>query len=306
MPVDAHTTSSLAKLSFSQKERLAYIEMRVYFLGLLRRVDIEARFGIASAAATRDLAIYKELAPNNLFYDPVQRFYNPSSSFIPVFELENDRVLTWLLHGFGDGLRGPKRVIPCDGPISLVNPDLHSLALITRAIHLGQIIRIQYLSLKSGPANRDVVPLALIDNGQRWHIRCFDRKSNSFRDFVLTRMIKIHVLDEFACDNEKLSADEQWQRIVDIELVPHPKLTWPQAVVADYSMKNNQLKFKVRAATVGYMLRRWMVDCSIDANLSPYEYHLWLRNNQTLYGVESATLAPGYTQQHESSIKVLV
>jgi hypothetical protein len=36
------------------------------------------------------------------------------------------------------------------------------------------------------------------------------------------------------------------------------------------------------------------VDCSPEHSLDPKEHHLWLNNPQTLYGVESAALAPGY------------
>jgi hypothetical protein len=46
----------------------------------------------------------------------------------------------------------------------------------------------------------------------------------------------------------------------------------------------------------GYVLRRWSVDTSPDHSLDPASHHLWLSNPQTLYGVESAALAPGYTR----------
>lgn len=47
-----------------------------------------------------------------------------------------------------------------------------------------------------------------------------------------------------------------------------------------------------RAALAGYMLRRWSIDCSPDHSLDPASHHLWLRNPQTLYGVERAVFAP--------------
>ena len=49
----------LAELTQSQRDRLAFIELRVRFVGEIRRQDLVARFGIQSAAATRDLALYK-------------------------------------------------------------------------------------------------------------------------------------------------------------------------------------------------------------------------------------------------------
>ena len=93
-----------------------------------------------------------------------------------------------------------------------------------------------------------------------------------------------------------LPADEQWARIVDMELVPHPGIAWPKAVEADYGMQDGVLKTKARAALAGYVLRRWSIDSTPDHTLDHAAHHLWLRNPQTLYGVESAVLAPGRVQ----------
>ena len=111
---------------------------------------------------------------------------------------------------------------------------------------------------------------------------------------MLTRITKASELDEVVTEHEMLGADEQWARIVDLELIPHPRIEWPKAVESDYGMQDGVLKFKTRAALAGYVLRRWSIDSSPDHGLDPSVHHLWLRNTQTLYGVESASLAPGY------------
>ena len=49
-------------LGQAQRERLAYIDFRLYFLGEVSRADIASRFGVAPAGATRDLAVYREAA----------------------------------------------------------------------------------------------------------------------------------------------------------------------------------------------------------------------------------------------------
>jgi hypothetical protein len=54
------------------------------------------------------------------------------------------------------------------------------------------------------------------------------------------------------------------------------------------------LELNVRAALAGYLLRRWNVDCTEECTLNGGEYHLWLRNRQTLYGAENLAIAPGY------------
>lgn len=282
-------------VSQTQRERLAFLELRAFFTGELRRGDIEARFGVKPAAASRDLSSYRDLAPENLDYDAVARCYRPSAFFKPVFEFSTERVLAWLLQGFGDGLDLKLRqVAPCEGPGQLVKPDLEVLATITRALVAKKAVRVNYLSLSSGSKCRELVPVALADNGLRWHIRAFDRERDRFGDFVLTRIVKAQEIDGEVTEREHLVADEQWARIVDLELVPHPGIEWPKAVEADYRMVDGVLRIKSRAALAGYVLRRWNIDSSPDHRLDYASHHLWLCNPQTLYGVESAALAPGH------------
>lgn len=222
---------SLAKpmdVSQTQRERLAFLELRAFFTGELRRGDIESRFGVKPAAASRDLSSYRDIAPNNLDYDAPARCYRPSASFKPVFEFSTERVLAWLVQGFGDGLDLKLRqVTPCEGPGHLVKPDLDVLATITRALVAKHAVRVNYLSLTSGSNPRVLVPVALADNGLRWHVRAFDRERNRFGDFVLTRIAKAQEIDGDVQESEQIGADEQWARIVDLELVPHPGITWP-------------------------------------------------------------------------------
>lgn len=284
--------------SQAQRERLAFLELRAFFTGELRRSDIEARFGIKPAASSRDLALYREIAPDNLEYDMAGRCYRPSKSFHPVFDFNADRVLAWLLQGFGDGLDlGLKQAAPCEGPGQLTRPDLSVLGAVTRSICARRPIRISYLSLTSGNKRREAVPVALADNGLRWHVRAFDREKGRFADFVLTRISKVQELADAAAESELLPSDEQWARMVEMELVPHPGLDHVEAIEADYGMTDGVLRLKTRAALAGYVLRRWNVDSSSGHVLHPSSHHLWLRNPQSLYAVESAALAPGYAME---------
>jgi len=87
-------------------------------------------------------------------------------------------------------------------------------------------------------------------------------------------------------------------RKMDLHLVPHPtNVEFPQAIELDYGMDKGLLQITVRAALVGYLLRRWNVDCTKEASLKGGEYQLWLRNRQTLYGAENLTIAPGYSAE---------
>lgn len=283
-------------LSRAQQDRLSYIDFAAYFLGKLRRSDVMERFGTGPAAATRDITLYRELAPANLDFDGIGKVYKPSAGFVPLFEHAPQRVLTALSQGFGDG--GADRLtsmLPCEYPIPLSLPAMSVLAPVTRAIHLRKPLRLTYYSVTSGGGVREIVPLALVNSGARWHVRAFDRKRNKFLDFVPTRMESPVVLEDSPVAREETAEfDAQWSRIMELDLVVHPDHKMPDVVIRDYRMKDGVLRATVRAALAGYMLRLWAVDCSPDHSEPWYEHALWLRDPLTLYGSDSAQLAPGY------------
>lgn len=283
----------LAQAPRSQVERLAFIEARLYFLGELQRQAIAQRFSVASVQASRDLSLYKQLAPKNLDYDYRSRTYQPSDKFKRIFELSTENVLWWLKSGLGDGLPNPPG-LPTESVNTLCIPDGDMLAQVTRAIYRHKVVEIKYLSLSSGYKKRQIAPHALVDSGKRWHVRAFDRENNRFSDFVINRIQFAQALDEDIAEHESPSADTQWAQLVNLSLVPHPKITHQAAIEADYRMKGRRIEVTCRAAVTGYMLRRWGVDCSTDSSLNPEEFHLALHNTDALAGVESADLAPGY------------
>ena len=296
----------LAELTQPQRDRLAFVELRVRFIGEIRRQDLVARFGIQSAAATRDLALYKDLAPGNIDYDSKGKSYVGGAQFQPVFDFPPERVLSWLTRGFGDG--EPMRLkawVACESPSRLTHPDLDVLASVTRAIHQGCPLAIEYHSISNGQAERQIVPFALIDNGLRWHVRAFDRKTQEFRDFVITRIRHPRILKAERPDvHERSDQDIQWTRILELELVPHPDQPRSEITVMDYNMQDGSLKLKLRAATAGYILRKWSVDCSPDHTLRGHEYRLWLKDPLALYGVKNAVLAPGYRSPDQQRLEV--
>lgn len=281
-----------------QAERLAHIDFRLYFLGSVGRNDLVRRFGIKEAAATRDLTQYRESAPKNIQYDTKAKIYRVTEKFEPLFDYNPQRVLSALSKGIGDDtVTEQKPFIPCETPSQLSTPDLGVLSILTRAIYNQQPVQIEYRSLSSGFTTREIVPFYLVDNGLRWHIRAYDRRRGRFTDFVITRITKPKLLPDSPIEEHELSsADIQWNRIVEMEIVPHPKLSFKEAIEADYGMMNGVLAVNVRAAVAGYLLRRWNVDCTAKGELEGAEYHLWLKNRQALYGVQNLVLAPGFQQ----------
>lgn len=120
-----------------------------------------------------------------------------------------------------------------------------------------------------------------------------------FTDFVVNRMEKPQIIESTIEEHETKEADNQWNRIVELEIVPHPALEYPETIAMDYAMQSNDsknpvLNINVRAAVAGYLLRRWNIDCSEEHSLRGNEYHLWLKNYPALYGVNNLVIAPGY------------
>lgn len=296
----------VADLRHKQRERLAYIDFRLYFLGELRRQDLLDRFEIGLAGATRDITEYRRIAPHNLDFDGTAKLYRPTKVFKPLFVHSPRRVFMALSQGFGQGLDTElEPMIRCEYPQPLSLPDVSVVAPITRAIHLGKGVRLCYTSVNSGHSVKELVPFALVDIGARWQVRAFDLEKRKFRDYVLTRMQEPEVIDEKGYEKLAILEDDVlWTRIIELELVPHPNHPEPNIVKMDYGMKDGVLRVRVRAAYAGYMLRTWCVDCSVDHHIKDVDFALWLRDPLLLYGAE-ADLAPGYVDPRSGHLSLI-
>ena len=288
--------SQIAQLPQATRDRIAHIDFTLLFKGEAVRADLVDRFSIAAAQATKDFTLYRELAPDNIEYDQKLKLHKRGEAFEPLFDYDVVRTLATISQGYGDGFTGKvKPPLACEAPYHLNKPNLSIVAKVTEAIHKGKALSITYVSLSSGETTREIVPHTLVDNGLRWHVRGFDRKHNEFRDFVLTRIKAAVVLEGSTLSETELETqDRQWNRFVELELVPHPRIEHSEAIELDYGMTGGVLKVEIRAATAGYLLRLWNVDCSKEALLKTPEFHLWLKNYQTLYGVGNLAIAPGF------------
>ncbi|MGF6097836.1 helix-turn-helix transcriptional regulator [Pseudomonas sp. 18175] len=285
----------LSEYSQAQRERLAYIDFRLYFTGVVSRTDLMERFGVGGAAATRDFGLYREIAPGNTELDSVTKLYVIREAFSPLIVHSPERVLTALSQGFGYGMDSDEKpLIPHESVSLLSRPKVEILAPITRAIRLKRVVTITYTS-GSGQSEREVVPFAIGCDGLRWHVRAFDRKRSNFGDFVLTRIGQAEIqMGEKPRYEEAPEHDDQWNRMLELPLVPHPDKDSTEIVKRDYEMHEGVLKLRVRAAMAGYVLQQYHVDCSPDHSIGDKAYRLWLQDPLALYGVESSMFAPGY------------
>jgi hypothetical protein len=290
------TSTALDALTHAQRERLAFIDFNLQYFGEVARADLIQRFKTGLAACTRDLASYKELAPQNLVLSHTTKSYHRLESFKPLFKHNAESILSALCRGFGDGLSS--NIQPssyCQDATRLIHPNSETIATLMRAITSKLAIECQYTSLTSGTTSKLLVPHSIVNNGTRWHVRAFDRTKQQFRDFVTTRIECPKILQSLIKPEESADKDTQWHTIYDIILTPHPKLKYPKAIELDYAMDNGQLKLEIRAALLGYLLRQWNVDCTEQGTLNCNTYQLHLSNKSQL-NLKDIEIAPGYQE----------
>ncbi len=261
-----------------QQERLFYLEFRLYFLGHANRSDLQQRFGLKESSASRDIALYKKLVPNNVVYDYGIKSYIPQESFKPLFSYTAAQVLTALTHGFGDDYSGPKYPeIATEAPGQMPLPFIPTLAAVTRAIHKHQALSVEYISESKGKRTVAIVPHALINTGIRWSVRAYDRTSQQFTDFVINRIEKVYGISDGPELNELKESDALWNTIAEVALVPHPSMPCPEAVMQEFGMFNGSITMTCRSALKSYLLDQWKVDTGEQPSEIPGQFQFYLK-----------------------------
>lgn len=250
------------------EKRLEFIEFRLFWEGGINRADIMERFGVSVPQASKDLSLYEEQAPGNLFYDKREKRYFASPKFKPVFlkpeadlylaqlrslsdrELSADE--TWLSEiPEADAMPVPHRSVE----VAVLRP------LLT-AIRQRRAIEILYQSMnpkRSEPTWRWITPHAFGNDGLRWHVRAFCHIDRKFKDFLLSRCIEARGEAEAGARPED---DVFWNEKFSVILSPNPALNENQrAVVAqDYDMEDGRVTVPVRKALLYYFQKRLRLD----------------------------------------------
>jgi len=279
-----------SEVKWATRQRLQFIEIMTYYTGVISRSTLARAFGISDPAATKDLKLYNEYAPDNLTYNPGLFGFEPASGFQPVFsDLDPAVILPMIADNLitVDNPSGDRNVygITVDSlPLPARLPDRHTLAQIIRAIRGQQQLRVVYHSLtdRDREQQRIIEPHALINNGLRWHVRAYNHASFDFRDFVLSRIGEAQLLDTPA--ESSAHYDDDWVEMVSIKLQPHPGLSTKQrlSLSYDYNMQNDTIELQVRRALVGYVLQRMAVDTTADNSMNPNACQLVVVNRDEI------------------------
>jgi hypothetical protein len=262
------------KRRWGADQRLEFIEFRLFWDGILNRGDIIDRFGVSAAQASADLALYKELATNNLDYDPSQKRFVATSQFRPkIFQPNADRYLIQL-RAIGDevisvsdtNIGGLPTIDAMPIPHRRVDPNI--LRRLLLAIRGQRGLNVFYHSMNSKrplPQWRDITPHALGFDGLRWHVRAYCHLEARFKDFVLSRILDLGAEVE---SGKSDSEDVHWHEFFEVVLMPNPKLAESQrgTVARDYEMTDGCLRIPVRRALLYYFNKRLRLDVADQAD----------------------------------------
>jgi len=271
-------------MRWDQLLRFRLIEIISYWEGRLTSNHLINAFGIGRQQASKDINTYKTNFPNNLVYDLKVKGHVPSDSFAPQYTQGTLNEYLHLLKTSKDlGQRFANICLPQANteillpPSREISPDV--LRPVIQACRENRRLDIKYVSL-STPEQEDerlICPHTLVNNGFRWHVRAYCEQRESYRDFVLSRIVGIPDIEDPA--EYSIDGDTAWNTQVELVIAPHSGLTKPQqrVIIKDYSMDGGVLKINTRGALVEYMLQIMNIDQQTSQR-PPIQQQIELRN----------------------------
>ncbi len=253
-------------LRWGVERRLEFIEFRLFWEGHVNRGDITEAFGVSVNQASTDLNRYLGLSPINMYYDKSAKTYIRGSGFAPLFlKPDASRYLTQLrsiadrvLDQTDSWIGQFPSYDATPTPVRGVNAK--TLRLVVAAIRRSEAVEINYQSLSNPePRWRWIVPHALGFDGFRWHARAFCSDDKVFKDFLLSRIMKLRSTQQTEISGD---ADTAWNEQVTLDIGPHPDLSENQqkVIALDYGMRGGRTKIKIRKAMLFYALKRLGLD----------------------------------------------
>jgi hypothetical protein len=260
MPQAPKTAVDRETLSWSAERRVEFIDYRLFWEGRINRGDLTRTFGISNPQATADLTKYLEMAPGNMDYDRSAKYYFATPHFKPVLITPDaEQYLLRLRSEASTVMRQDMAIEDLEPVVQAVRMPMRSieprvLRQLLIAIRAGKALEVEYQSLNRPDVTmRWTTPHALAFDGFRWHVRAFCHEHNSFRDFLLGRILSVGAQKPHKMDS---SLDTVWHQYATLKIGPHPGLTEAQKriIERDYGMTNGVAAIEVRAALVFYLI----------------------------------------------------
>ena len=278
-----------ADLRWGVERRLEFIEFRLFWEGHVNRGDLMDAFSVSVNQASTDLNRYIGMAPDNMVYDKSARTYIRGNKFGPLFLKPDASRYLSQLRSVADGIldRADAWIGQFPSYDSTPTPvrgvNAKTLRSVVAAIRRSKAIEVKYQSLsRPEPRWRWIAPHAIGFDGFRWHTRAFCLTDQSFKDFLLSRIIETRGTkpSEVGADG-----DADWNEQVTLEIGPHPELsdTQQKVIALDYGMRGGKAKILVRKALLYYALKRLGLDTDPTAR-RPQEQQIVLLSPPDLAG----------------------
>lgn len=280
-------TPDKSELRWGVEQRLEFIEFRLFWEGHVNRGDLMSAFGVSVNQASTDLNRYIGMAPQNMHYDKSARAYVRGAEFAPLYLKPDSSRYLAQLRSVADGILDRAdawigQFPPYDAaPTPVRGFNAKTLRSVIAAIRRSEAIEVKYQSLSlSEPRWRWIAPHAIGFDGFRWHTRAFCLTDQSFKDFLLSRIIETRGAKPSEAEPE---ADTDWNEQITLEIGPHPELsdTQQKVVALDYGMRGGKAKIPVRKALLYYALKRLGLDTDPAAR-RPQDQQIVLLNGAEL------------------------
>jgi predicted DNA-binding transcriptional regulator YafY len=254
--------------SLPSDERLRTIELLLLWEGSLTSARLRELHPVHATQASRDIAAYRALAPDNIAKTWGAKAYEPGPFAKAV--LTNGRFAEYAqLIGSGNVSRACAAV-----PLQSIAPlhmDIGAACFRTlhRAVATRSFVVIRYASMTHPvPHDRPVAPHALVRAGTRWHMRAWCATRGDYRDFNLARIAHAEPAPAMPAPPVK---DQAWTTPVEVRLVPHQDLTHAQGLVVrrEFCGEASALVVESTQALVRYALLAYPVTATPERDAPP-------------------------------------
>jgi hypothetical protein len=275
------------------KARLMHVDDRLKWFGFLRLADHASKFGISDVQAKIDIKTYRYLSAT----PPPERKPGPAAAgdlgagtylrpenFVSVFDVPGSMNDLWLTRFPPARPDAPLSLEVLSVPEHRIEPD--NVRALLAATELRTSCHLKYQSMTSAEASERIVcPHAVVKASGRYHVRAFDFSRKRFIDFSLSRVLSSDPLPDHAPVPATL--DDDWHKTVEVEFMPHPRLSPSQraTIAREYGMQQHLSVVTVRRAMLFYLLDEMRLLKAIrqqDKDLA--DVPVWVKNSEQIAG----------------------
>ena len=275
------------RLRWGVRQRLEFIDFRLFWDGRFNRSDLAKTFGISPQQASVDIGQYEKMAPNNLTYDRAAKAYRRTEDFAPAFIGESvERYLLQLVAIENGWMRREDTWFDDTPPLEVITlrrrtTDSTVLLRVLDAVNSRLEIDIKYGSL-TGPVqpSRTIAPHAFAHSAARWYVRSWSRDHNDFRDYNLNR---ISAVTDSRPSSVDPSLDFEWVHKMNLVILPNPALSQERqaTVAAEHGMTDGCLVFPCRLSLSFYLMSEHNLDVEPGV-LKPEKQQIVLQNRDEI------------------------